>query len=130
MARKGNQIPVRLRRVEMANRLLEWLKDSLLLEGRHVFERVIIPFAKMGKPDEVVGREIIFEVWKAWDILRESGRRASSPGGHFTILYTDAMKADQFGNLIDPPDGLKGEDEAGEGEEEGGEEGTEGETGG
>jgi len=93
MARKGKQLQVRLRRVELANRLLKWLREIPLLEGSHVYERVIIPFAKMEKTDE-------YEVWKAWDLLKESGQRAGMPGGHFTILCPDPIKADQFGNII------------------------------
>ena len=99
-ARKGKQVQVRLRRVELANRLLEWLKEipllagpGPLLEGSHQHERIVIPFAKIEKTD-------VYEVWKAWDILKESHRRAGSPGGHFTILSTEPIKVDQLGNII------------------------------
>ncbi len=94
MVRKGKQIQVRLRRVELANRLREWLKERQQFEGSHIYEKVIIPFAKREDTDE-------YEVWKAWDILKESGRRLGRPGGHFTILRTDQIKVDQFGNIID-----------------------------
>jgi len=43
----------------------------------------------------------VYEVWKAWDILRESDRRLGRPGGAFTILRTDPIKADQLGNILD-----------------------------
>ncbi len=100
MVRKGKQIQVRLRRVELANRLLEWLEKGQQLEGSHVHERVIIPFARSEEGAEGLEWSAQYEVWKAWDILKESGRRASSPGGHFTILCPDPIKADQFGNII------------------------------
>jgi len=93
MVRKGKQLQVRLRRVKLANRLLKWLKERQQFEGSHVYERVIIPFAKMEKTDE-------YEVWKAWGLLKESGQRLGRPGGHFTILCPDPIKADQFGNII------------------------------
>ncbi len=93
MARNAKQIQVRLGRVELANRLLKWLKERKQFEGSHTHETVIIPFAKIEKADD-------WEVWKAWDILKESGRRLGHPGGHFSILSPDPIKADQFGNII------------------------------
>lgn len=93
MARAGKQIQARLRRVELANRMLEWLKAGQRLEGNHTYEMVIVPFAKIEKTD-------LFEVWKAWDLLRKSGRRAAKQGNHFIILCTDPIKADQLGNIV------------------------------
>ncbi len=93
MVKKGKRIEVRLRRIELANRLLKWLEEGQQLEGSHTYETVIIPFAKIEKAD-------VYEVWKAWDILKESGRRQPRPGGHFTILSPDPIKANQFGDII------------------------------
>lgn len=99
MARKGKVLQLRLTRIKLSNRLLEWLKDGTFLrtgegiEGSHTCERIIIPFSK------AEGVET-WEAWRAWDILLEAGRRKARPGSSFEVVSFKPIVADDQGQIL------------------------------
>ena len=92
MARNQKQLAMRLERVKIANWLLEWLDARQMYRGSKAFEKIITPFAQEK-------RIVIYEVWQAWDILKESGRRSTSPGVRWVIIGWEPVEADADGNI-------------------------------
>lgn len=85
MARSKKQLALRLERIKIANWLLEWLDTKHMHRGSKAHENIIVPFSKQ--------REIeVYEVWRAWDILKEAGRRSASPGPCWVILSWEPVE--------------------------------------
>ena len=87
------KLSLRLKRVELANQLLEWLDAKQMRQGSKAFESIILPFAREKDVE-------IYEVWKAWDILKEAGLRATSTGPLWAILGWESVEVDGDGNII------------------------------
>ncbi len=92
MARTEKQLAMRLERVKIANWLLEWLDAKQMYRGSKAFQNIIAPFAQEKRIE-------IYEVWKAWDILKESGRRSASPGASWVILSWEPVEVDRDGKI-------------------------------
>ena len=92
MARSEKQLALRLERVKVANWLLEWLDARQMYRGSKAFQNIIAPFAQEKRIE-------IFEVWQAWDILKESGRRSASPGVSWVIISWEPIEAEAGGNI-------------------------------
>lgn len=92
MARSEKQLALRLKRVEIANWLLEWLDARQMYRGSMAYENIIVPFAQEKRIE-------VYEVWKAYDILKDSGRRAASPGPFWVILSWEPVEVDRDGRV-------------------------------
>ncbi|GAI31449.1 unnamed protein product, partial [marine sediment metagenome] len=42
----------------------------------------------------------IYEVWQAWNVLKESGRRSASPGASWVIISWEPVEVDIDGKII------------------------------
>ena len=92
MARSKRQLDLRLERIKIANWLLEWLNAKNMLRGSKAYQNIIVPFAQDIRVD-------VYETWRAWDILKDSGRRAASPGPSWAILSWEPVEADADGKI-------------------------------
>lgn len=93
MARSKHQLSLRLKRVEIANLLLEWLDAKQMYRGGKAYQNIITPFAQ----EKGIA---VYEVWQAWDILKKAGLRSASPGAGWVILGWESVEADGDGNII------------------------------
>jgi len=93
MARSKRQLAMRLKRVEIANWLLEWLDVRQMYRGSKAYQNVIKPFAKEKRIE-------VYEVWQAWDILKRAGRRSASPGASWVIISWEPVEVDTDGKII------------------------------
>jgi len=90
--RHPKQRAQRLSRIKLANELLKLLKGREELEGYSPYEGIVVPFAEE--------REVaVFEVWKAWDILKEAGRREARPGSHWSMTSFEPIEANENGDI-------------------------------
>lgn len=100
MARRGQYIQKRLNQISLANDMRVWLNDQVFLTrtdgsmlGNHTFETVITPFSRWtSRP--------LWECWKAWDILRQSGNRKTKPGASWEIVHFKPVVANSNGDII------------------------------
>lgn len=92
MARNKKQLSLRLKRVEIANWLLEWLDAKQMYRGSKAYENIIIPFAQEKSIE-------IYEVWQAWGLLKKAGLRSASTGPLWVILSWESVAADSDGNI-------------------------------
>jgi len=91
--RNKSQLSIRLHRIELANALLKQLQQRGDSEGAHVWKHVVMPFAREKDVE-------VFEVWKAWDILKEAGRRVVRIRGTWTILSFEPLEFDADGEIL------------------------------
>jgi len=85
------QIRMRQNRARRANELLFWLKERGLTTGVKTFETIIKPFAQ-------VKAHPVFAVWNAWDLLKETQRRAARRGSRWEIISFEPIVIDAEGN--------------------------------
>lgn len=93
--RNKPQIAQRLSRVALANELLAWLKANNLQQGTGVWHRAVEPFAR--EKDKISPH---WEIWQAWKILKEAGRRKARKGSAWSIHSFEPVVADEQGNLV------------------------------
>ena len=93
MARSKQQLSLRLKRVEIANWLLGWLDARQMHHGSKAYENIIVPFAQEKDIE-------IYEVWRAWDILKKAGLRSAPEGPLWAIFSWESVEADGDGNII------------------------------
>lgn len=92
MARSKKQLALRLARITIANWILEWLDAKQLYRGSGAYATIIVPFAREKSIE-------IYEVWRAWDILKEAGSRSAQPGNKWFIISWESVEADADGNI-------------------------------
>jgi len=92
MARNKKQLALRLERIKIANWLLEWLDAKQMYRGSDAYATIIVPFAKEKSID-------LYEVWQAWDILKEAGIRSAQPGRNWVIISWKSVEADADGKI-------------------------------
>jgi len=92
MARNKKQLALRLKRIEIANWLLEWLDAKQMRQGSKAYESIIVPFAQEKDIE-------IYEVWQAWEVLKKAGLRSASTGPLWVILSWESVEADSNGNI-------------------------------
>ena len=97
--RSQKQRAKRLDRVRLANEILAWLQGREEKEGLYSYASVIGPFARHK------GFLKHFEIWKAWDILKEAGRRPALPGPVWRIDSFEPIDANEDGDIIRVPSG-------------------------
>ena len=94
MARTGFQIRAMANKTQRANELLAWIKEKELSQGSKAFENIIKPFAREKQCP-------LFEVWQAWDLLKEAKRRLPRPGWRWEVVDFEPVFIDDEGNLAD-----------------------------
>jgi hypothetical protein len=90
--RNRAQLELRQKRVTIANELLNWLCTKKKLPHEKVHAEIILPFSEATPYDE-------FEVWKAWDILKQTNRVTSFSCWQWEILSSKHVKMLENGNL-------------------------------
>lgn len=89
--RNDRQVADRLARVEIANQLMDWLKEAKIERGRnatsvlHRFEQ------ELGVAP--------WDAWHAWDILKEAGKRCGKRGGTWWMLEWSHVVANDNGDV-------------------------------
>lgn len=101
MVRTEKQLALRLERIKIANWLLEWLDGKHMYRGANAYATIIAPFAK----EKGIA---VYEVWQAWDILKEAGNRSAQPGNRWSIISWEPIEADADGNIREVSDGENG----------------------
>jgi len=94
--RNQKQRSQRLSRIKLANELLELLKGRDQWEGNDALSGIVEPFAEKSGV-------AIFEVWKAWDILMEAGRRRPLPGSYWALSapsWSLPIEANENGDIL------------------------------
>ena len=86
------QMQVRQARVNNANALLTWLEKNWGLSGKKVMEEIIDPFF------EDTGLER-FEVWRAWGILKKTGRCTDRSGWKWELLSKEPVMMLEDGSV-------------------------------
>lgn len=94
MSRTGFQIRVRQNKAKIANELLTWIREKELYDGHGAFEHIIRPFAQEKDLP-------LFQVWQAWDLLKEAVRRLPRPGPRWEVVHFKPIVIDDEGNLVE-----------------------------
>lgn len=91
--RNPSQVAVRQKRVEIANELILWMKDR---GHTHGIGNNYPDFWGFG---EVKGSHNSFEVWRAWDILKEAGRVNKDQRQGWKLLDSTPIQLDANGDI-------------------------------
>lgn len=91
--RNKRQRAQRLERIRLANEILAWLEGKGEKHGLYSYASVIGPFVRERNAD-------MFEAWRAWDILKEAGRRPALPGPKWDINSFKPIEANENGDII------------------------------
>ena len=91
--RKGRQRTQRLERIKLANELLAWLEGNGMKRGIYSYASVITPFVTASRSER-------WEAWRAWDILKEAGRRPGISGPHWAINSFKPIEANENGDIL------------------------------
>lgn len=86
--RSQKQRTQRLERIRLANEILAWLEGKGKKRGIYSYASVIGPFLQEKSADR-------YEVWQAWNILKEAGRRSGLPGPKWSINSFDPIAANE-----------------------------------
>lgn len=97
MARTIKQIVKREQRIKLANEMLAWLQVKQITAGRHAYQEVVIPFATIKDINHFPG---LYEVWQAWDILKDAGRRTDRPGCYWMVVSFTPISWDGNGDIV------------------------------
>lgn len=93
--RNKQQLALRLERVALANELLAWLDRKKLYQGKDAWQLIIDPFvAETNYPG--------YEVWLAWGILHEAGRRRTSEGSNWSVKSVEPVVVNLYGDVVAP----------------------------
>lgn len=92
MALGEKHVDTRLRRIKLANDILDWLNAQNVRSGHNAFYDLIIPLSRKWDVE-------IYELWKAWGIIYKAHRRGPSYGGPWKIICFKAIVHDGKGNL-------------------------------
>lgn len=90
--RTGFVLELRLARIQNANELLEWMKKGKKTSGRNVEDDIIDPFSMNTLLSKI-------EIWRAWDILKQSGRCQSRSCWEWQILSRKRLYAEKDGSI-------------------------------
>lgn len=93
--RSKKQVALRQKRVVIANELLLWIEASGKTEGYLAYP-VVGQFAR----EKGCG---VFEVWKAWDLLKEAGRLNRDQRHGWELLESTPIQIDANGDLMGLP---------------------------
>lgn len=91
--RNKTQIAVRVKRVGIANELLGWMNKKGYEHGRVVLP-VVAEFMSSRRSADILET---YEVWKAWDMMRETGRVGDARG--WTVLNWAQISIDEKGDV-------------------------------
>lgn len=89
--RGKKQMAKRVQRATIANELLVWLKEQGIT-GAYLSYPYVGEFIKSKGHD-------VFEVWKAWDLLKEAGRLSPDHRHGWKVLDFTPIALDDNGDL-------------------------------
>jgi hypothetical protein len=90
--RTKKQIEKKRERTQWANIMLSWMQRNLPDHGSSVMKQIIEPYhAEKGLE--------LFECWRAFNILKETGRVKTFSGGRFHVEEFDAVTFLEDGSI-------------------------------
>lgn len=100
--RNKEQIKKRQERCRLANIILEWMKSKDITCGRNAGETVISPLSWDITMGEKYRKEkwYAFDVWKAWEMLRESYRIVGDERVQWRVSSWTPLLLDHKGDII------------------------------